>query len=454
MPTLFRILSLLFITLFLHISNAQVSHPDIAYNAYVSGFDDAVDIANAADGTNRLFVVERAGRIKIIENDALLSGNFLNIVSRVGDNYNERGLLGLAFHPDYKNNGYFYVNYTNNGYDTRISRFSVDLINNPNQADANSEQILLTINQPYWNHNGGCIRFGPDGYLYIGMGDGGSGGDPDNYSQNRQSLLGKMLRIDVDGGSPYAIPSDNPFVNDPNTRDEIWAVGVRNPWRFSFDALTGDLWIADVGQNAREEIDFQPVSSSGGENYGWRCYEGDNNYNTSGCSGSSNYVFPIYEYDHSSSGGPSITGGIVYRGSEYSCLQGFYFFADAYSNNFWTLAPDGNGGWDTKRHTNISPQPSFIVGYGEDEAGELYAVGYYGTIYKVESQNDDVLSIPNVIPSNLYPSNHVIVSDGTVPAGNVVDFEAVDYILLDAGFCVEPGADFDAIITPCVPPEQ
>ncbi len=453
MPTLFRALLFIFITLFLQFANAQVTHPDLAFNTYATGFTQAVDITNAGDSTNRLFVVERYGYIKIIDNGVVLPNDFLNIASRVSDSPNERGLLGLAFHPDYKNNGYFYVNYTNNSTNTRISRFSVDP-NNPNQADAGSEVVLLTINQPYWNHNGGCIRFGPDGYLYIGMGDGGSSGDPDDYSQNTQSLLGKMLRIDVDNGNPYAIPPDNPFVGDTNVLDEIWAVGVRNPWRFSFDRLTGDLWIGDVGQNAREEIDFQPGSSSGGENYGWRCYEGNNTYNTSGCGSISNYVFPVYEYNRNSTGGYSVTGGLVYRGSKYSCMQGFYFFADYVTNNVWTMAPDGNGGWDTHRHTNISPSPSNLAGFGEDEAGELYALNLSGTVYKVEPQNDDVVAISNIIPTNMYLSNHVITSDGTVPAGNVVDFEAVDYILLNAGFCVESGADFDAVVTPCVPPAQ
>ena len=252
----------------------------IALNVYAGGFTRPVDIVNAGD--SRLFIVEQRGIIKIIDgNGQVLSTPFLDIDARVGSQGNEQGLLGLAFHPDYANNGFFYVNYTNNSGDTRIARFKVSA-DNPNVADPNSEKLLLPVDQPYSNHNAGDLTFGPDGYLYFGLGDGGSGGDPQNNGQTATAYLGKMLRIDVDNGDPYAIPPTNPFKDTDFYLDEIWATGLRNPWRFSFDRLTGDLWIGDVGQDAWEEIDFQPASSTGGENYGWRCYEGNHVYSMSG----------------------------------------------------------------------------------------------------------------------------------------------------------------------------
>ena len=250
----------------------------------------------------------------------------------------KRGLLGLAFHPDYENNGYFYLNYTGSGGDTRVSRFSVS--SDPDVADANSEVVLFIQDQPEANHNGGNLEFGPDGYLYIGLGDGGGFDDLDNNAQDTSQLLGKMLRIDVDNGNPYGIPDDNPFIGPDGIPDEIWAIGLRNPWRYSFDALTGDLWIADVGQNIWEEINKQPASSAGGENYGWRCYEGDVSFNTSGCAPIENYVFPVYDYSHANNN-CSVTGGFVYRGNEMPEHYGKYFFCDYCSGTFWTLTEDG-----------------------------------------------------------------------------------------------------------------
>ncbi|MCB0551885.1 MAG: PQQ-dependent sugar dehydrogenase, partial [Phaeodactylibacter sp.] len=233
---------LLLVSVFL--GGAIYAQPSLQLEVFASGFSLPVDIAHAGDG--RLFIVEKAGRIRIIDSDgSILPQPFLDIDARVNSLASERGLLGLAFHPDYTDNGYFFVNYTNNSGDTRISRFSVSA-GNANQADPNSERILLEVDQPFNNHNAGDLNFGPDGYLYIGLGDGGSADDPGNRAQNRQNLLGKMLRIDVDNGDPYSIPEDNPFAFDDFTLDEIWAIGLRNPWRFSFDRLTGALWIADV----------------------------------------------------------------------------------------------------------------------------------------------------------------------------------------------------------------
>ena len=241
------------------------SQPKIDFDLFASNLTRPLDIAHCGD--NRLFIVGQPGYIWILDSlGNRLPNAFLEITARVRNNASEQGLLGLAFPPDYSETGHFYVNYTRETDGaTRVSRFSVKP-NNPNEADPNSEEILLTINQPYNNHNGGCLKFGPDGYLYIGMGDGGAGGDPQNYGQTKNTLLGKILRIDVSkiGPSlPYAIPPDNPFVNDPAYRPEIWSLGWRNPWRFSFDRLTGDMWVGDVGQSTREEISFQPAGKGG-----------------------------------------------------------------------------------------------------------------------------------------------------------------------------------------------
>ncbi|MEZ5039216.1 MAG: PQQ-dependent sugar dehydrogenase [Saprospiraceae bacterium] len=350
---------------------------------FARGLTKPVDISHAGD--ERLFIVEKNGYIRILQaNGALETTPFLDIDDRVRGNESERGLLGLAFHPDYANNGYFFVNYTNNDGDTRISRFKVSA-NNPNQADPNSEKILLSVDQPFENHNGGELAFGPDGYLYIALGDGGSGGDPNNAGQTRTNLLGKMLRIDVNNGNPYAIPADNPFANDDFTLDEVWALGLRNPWRFSFDRLTGDLWIGDVGQGNWEEINFQLANSSGGENYGWRCYEGNAPFNTSGCPGANNLVFPIHDYSSNFTIGCSVTGGFVYRGSAFPDLYGHYVYTDYCSGRIWSIVPDGEGGWTNTEWLDGSN--SQYSSFGEDQNGELYlaAIGG-GQIFRVVDQ--------------------------------------------------------------------
>ncbi len=343
-----------------------------------AGFADPVDIANAGD--SRLFIVEKSGYIRILKTDGT-SSLFLDIDAKVKSSGSEQGLLGLAFHPDYAVNGYFYVNYINNSGNTQISRYSRDAVN-PDLADAGSELPMITITQPFTNHNGGNLEFGPDGYLYIGTGDGGSSGDPGNRAQDiTGQLLGKMLRIDVDGGSPYAIPADNPFVGITGD-DEIWAYGVRNPWRFSFDRSTGDLWIGEVGQNAWEEVDFQPAGSTGGENYGWRCYEGNHDYNTAGCGPMGDYDAPVFEYNHSfGAGGYAITGGYVYRGSQFPGMVGYYIFCDYVSGNWWTLTSNGAGGWNSQF---LSGFQSDVSSYGEGYDGEIYACNLSnGDIYHV-----------------------------------------------------------------------
>jgi len=359
--------------------NAQTPPPITL--EYITNYSLSLGIENAGD--SRLFIVSKTGEIVITDtNGNLNSTPFLDISNKVSTT-SERGLLGLAFHPDYTNNGYFFVNYTNTSGNTVVARYSVS--SNADIADASSEQILLTFNQPASNHNGGDITFGPDGYLYIASGDGGGSGDPGDRAQDPQLLLGKILRLDVDNGAPY-IPASNPFVGDASTLDEIWATGLRNPWRISFDQMTGDLWIADVGQNAWEEVNFQAANSSGGENYGWRCYEGNNTYNTSGnCPPTSDLTFPIFEYDHiSSTGGQSITGGFVYRGSAYPALQGYYLCADYSSGNIFAISPDGNGGWNSHVYDDQAYNlPNHATAFGQDANGELYMATIEGDIYKV-----------------------------------------------------------------------
>lgn len=343
---------------------------------FATGLIEPVCIANAGD--SRLFVVDQHGIIQIVDsNGIVLPQPFLDIHERVSYG-GERGLLGLAFHPEFSSNGYFYVNYTGNGDSTRISQFSMSR-DNPDLADPESEMNLMTIFQPFSNHNGGDLNFGPDGYLYIGLGDGGSSGDPGNRAQNPMEYLGKMLRIDVDSESPYGIPPTNPFNGSLNTLNEIWALGLRNPWRFSFDRLTGDLWIADVGQNAFEEVNYQPAGSAGGENYGWRCYEGNQPYNTTGCAAASEYTSPVHTYPHDD--GCSVTGGYVYRGSTSSQYYGRYFFADYCSDRIWTLHNVG-GTWQKEDFGQYTGN-NFST-FGEDAEGQLYIAGVTsGTIFRI-----------------------------------------------------------------------
>lgn len=368
---------------------ALPAQPDLLVNSLTS-VSSPVDITGSGDNSGRLFLVEKAGRIRIFDlnTNTLLTGNFLNINTLVS-NSGEKGLLGLAFHPNFASNGYFYVNYVHNGTNnTRISRFKADPPSS-NTVDPATELILLSVPQPFDNHKAGDLAFGPDGYLYIPLGDGGSAGDPGNRSQNPQQLLGKLLRIDVDNTSPgknYAIPTDNPFVgvqSPVDFLDEIWALGLRNPWRIAFDRLTGDLYIADVGQGAWEEVNFQPAGSSGGENYGWRCYEGNHNYNTSGCGPMSNYDPPVFEYTHNpTTGGNSITGGFVYRGTDVPSLSGWYVLADFTSDNFWLLKNNGSG-WVSDLQPDVPVVD--IVAFGEDDEGELYVSSLGGQVYKISA---------------------------------------------------------------------
>ncbi len=340
-----------------------------------ANLDRPVGMAN--DGSQHLFILEKKGTIRIVDNGSLAATPFLDITDRVGSTASEQGLLGLAFHPDYASNGYFFVNYTDLNGDTTVSRFRVT--DDPNQADPNSEQILFTLAQPAGNHNGGNVVFGPDGYLYIGTGDGGGANDQFGNGQNSQTLLGAMLRIDVDSGDLYGIPADNPFVNDPNVKDEIWAIGLRNPWRYSFDLKTGELFIADVGQNLYEEVNVQPANSAGGENYGWPIMEGFHCFSPAENCDQNGLVMPVVEYDHGL--GCSITGGHVYRGSAFPSLDGIYFFGDYCTGRIWGLAPSQDGTWLVRELLQKGIQ---LSSFGQDESGEVYALDMgSGTLYQI-----------------------------------------------------------------------
>lgn len=334
---------------------------DYEWKAVVSGLDRPVDVQPAFDGSGRLFIIEKYGAIRIVKDGQLLPDPFINIDDRVNDNSNEMGLLGLAFHPDFEQNGYFYVNYTGESGHTRISRFQAS----GDIADPASEKILITVNQPFPNHNGGAVVFGPDGYLYLGLGDGGAAGDPFKNGQNMDAMLGKILRIDVDNGDPYSIPADNPFGN------EVWAYGLRNPWRISFDRASGDLWIGDVGQGDWEEIDYLPADSHGGANFGWSIMEGTHGYDGGP---QLDLLLPVAEYSHDF--GCSVTGGYVYRGSLPE-WNGIYIYGDYCSGIIWGLIPV-DGQWQSQV---LFEAGVTITSFGEDEAGELYLASDNGTVY-------------------------------------------------------------------------
>lgn len=391
--------TLLFILLCSKVCYSQAG--SVSLVPFSSGYTSPLGIENCGD--SRLFIVQQGGQI--IVSDSL--GNkqatpFLDISDRILAS-GEQGLLGLAFDPNYTNNGFFYVNYINTSGNTQISRFKVNG-NNPNKAIKGSEKFILQIQQPYSNHNGGCLRFGRDGFLYIGMGDGGSGGDPQNNAQNPASLLGKILRINIHSGSdPYRVPASNPFVDSASYRKEIWALGMRNPWRFSFDALNGALLIADVGQGDWEEIDMQLAKSKGGENYGWRCYEGNHTYNTGGCLPQSNYVSPVYEYQHAGvTGDCSVTGGFVYRGKKYKSLSGNYFFTDYCSGIIRTLT-HSNGVY-TKTDVFTGDKYAY-TSFGEDYNHELFITNVTnGSIYRIVPSATLTGSTPVAAVMNVYPN--------------------------------------------------
>ena len=392
-------------------SAPAASWPTITTTQIATDLVNPVLVTHAGDGSGRIFIVEQIGRIRIYTN-TLVNQPFLDIRDRVLYS-GEQGLLSVAFPPNYASKGYFYVYYTDKNGDNVVSRFH--LSQSQNQADPNSEEIILPLAHPnQTNHNGGQLAFGPDGYLYIGTGDGGGGGDPNGNAQNPASLLGKILRIDVEQSPsppitdnfmiylplipreqtgtgttallPYRIPSDNPFVGQAGYRPEIWALGLRNPWRFSFDRQSGDLYIGDVGQSSREEVDLQLASSPGGENYGWNCWEGDILYPSGSCDPNQTYTFPVYTYATHVNGTCAITGGYVYHGSDYPSMQGIYIFGDYCQKSIRGLQLDA-GNWVEQE---LLPTGLNILGFGEDEGGELYlaavdpnASGNTGRVLKI-----------------------------------------------------------------------
>lgn len=395
-----------------------------------TGLQRPVGLTAPAGDAERIFVIEKRGRVRIIQNGVLLPTPFMDIDAQVGggnSNNDERGLLGLAFHPNYFENGFFYVNHTNLSNNTTISRYTVS-DDDPNVFNAASRKILMIINQPEGNHNGGWIAFSPnDGFLYIAMGDGGGANDQHPFPGNGQNLnncLGAMLRIDVDGGNPYAIPPDNPFVDGPGGAcDEIWAYGLRNPWRNSFDPANGDLYIADVGQGAREEVNYQRGDSSGGENYGWRCMEGSLCTGLSGCTcNAPSLVLPIHQYTHG--GNPfrcSITGGEVYRGCAIPDLQGTYFFGDFCSEQIWSIRMAGGFPTEFQDRTAELDPPGvqsidFLTSFGRDGLGEIYICDQGSS-----SANGEIFKIVAADGSNACtdPCPADFDGDGTVGASDL-----------------------------------
>ncbi|MBO8141153.1 MAG: PQQ-dependent sugar dehydrogenase [Firmicutes bacterium] len=362
---------------------------DIRLEPLNARFEQPVHITYAPGDPNHLWIVEQPGTVRVydLESDLLLPTPFLSIPEQLAAG-GERGLLSLAFHPDFQDNGRFFVNYTDRAGNTQVVEYRVG--SDPLVADPATARRLLTIEQPAPNHNGGMMAFGPDGYLYIGTGDGGRAGDPWNNAQNLGTLLGKLLRIDVDRGVPYGIPPDNPFAGRPGARGEIWAYGLRNPWKFSFDRATGDLYIADVGQNLWEEINFEPAAHSGGRNYGWNrmegahCYPGGSRCDTRGL------VMPVAEYRHRPDMGCSITGGYVYRGRAIPKLYGYYVFSDYCSGRIWAMstapaAAYGQGGapggmWP---YEDLARTSFRITAFGEDLAGELYVADHSGRVFRL-----------------------------------------------------------------------
>ena len=366
----------------------------------------AIYIAQPKKEKNRLFVVNQSGTIHIIKNNKTIDIPFLDISDRVYGSLtpeSEKGLLGLAFHPNYANNGYFYVNYINKNNLTVISRFSTS--DNINIADKDSEVIILKIIQPFDNNNGGHLDFGPsDGFLYIGLGDGGSTGDPYNNSQNLNTLLGSILRIDIDRGNPYSIPKDNPFFSHNNKKEEIFCYGLRNPWRFSFDRSNNDIIIGDVGKNIWEEIHWSSWEDAKGGNYGWRVMEGNHCHDPEDFCDTTGLIMPVHEYPNNAAfikkligmnneeaSGCSVTGGYVYRGEKIRQLQGVYVFGDYCMGRIWSLKFNGEKAASFKNlhqdlKKNSKEMPLVISSFGEDSSGELYVVDYLGAIYKFISK--------------------------------------------------------------------
>jgi uncharacterized protein (TIGR03437 family) len=401
---------------------------DIRTVQVASGITAPTDIQNAGDGSGRLFLVQQNGLVRILSNGSLLTTPFLDIRSKTKAS-GEQGLLGLAFAPNFATTRRFYVDYTDLNGDTIIATYR--MTSDPNVADSSSETVVMRVPQPFSNHNGGQVRFGPDGYLYIGKGDGGSEGDPLKNGQNLGTLLAKLLRVDVESNPGQArIPSDNPFLNTPGARGEIWANGLRNPWRFSFDRANGDLWIADVGQDAYEEVDYQPASSHGGENYGWSVMEGMHCYQPPNCS-QTGLTLPVLEYTHDG-GNCAIQGGFVYRGRGSPGMRGTYFYGDNCSGRIWGAQHQGTA-FVTRQ---VLMSGFSITTFGEDEAGEIYvADAKSGIIYRIDGATAPSLIAAGVVNAASFVS-------GIVPGSLVTIFAAG--LRNDTGATVAPQVPFPA----------
>ncbi|MBV6405012.1 MAG: PQQ-dependent sugar dehydrogenase [Flavobacteriales bacterium] len=381
-------------------------------------FDEPVAVTHAGDG--RLFVVERPGRIRIVGPDGVANAQpFLDITAQVLDDGNEQGLLGLAFHPNYPQNGYFYVHYTagtGNGV-TRISRFNVSA--DPDIANPASEVVVFSVAQPYTNHNGGDLHFGPDGHLWFALGDGGSAGDPGDRAQNMSVPFGKVLRIAVGAGAGYSIPADNPFAtaNPADTMPEIWASGLRNPWRFAFDPANGDVWIGDVGQGAWEEVDHVGIGTGGGSNFGWRCYEGHVSYNLADCDPPTAYAPPVQVLAHTD-GHCSVIGGRVYRGTTYPALQGRYIYTDYCQGQFRALVPDGQGGWTPE--VLLANGMAGTTAIGTNVVGDLFACNNFtGQVYRIVDPTAVVRLSPKAMLEGPFNTNTLLMNDALRTAGPV-----------------------------------
>ncbi|MDR6403320.1 MULTISPECIES: PQQ-dependent sugar dehydrogenase [Chryseobacterium] len=370
----------------------MVNAQSITLEEFATGFTTPVEIVNAND--TRMFVVQQNGIIKIVQpNGTVNPTNFLNISSKIIYG-GERGLLGLAFHPQYSTNGYFFVYYNDTDGNIAVARYTRS--SNPDVADPNSEKLILTQSKPFDNHNGGSIHFAPDGYLWVVTGDGGSGGDPNNNAQNKNSLLGKLLRLDINSTGPYNIPPGNPFVGVDGA-DEVWAYGLRNAWKFNFDTVSGNVMIADVGQGQFEEINRVPLTQAG-VNYGWRCYEGNNTYNTAGCAAQSTMTFPVAVYDHSG-GKCSITGGYVYRGTQFPALQGKYIFADYCSTQIGILNTNNSITWSPAFSGN-----NFST-FGVNNQNELFVAAVNnGKIFRVTTTTLGTQENDNLAQIKVYPN--------------------------------------------------
>ena len=375
---------------FFNTANAQ---PQLNYSPYIQNLSLPLDVTNANDGSGRLFIVEQKGVVKIFKNGSLLSKPFLDISNIVSYSDSLKGMWSIAFSPNYKTNAYFFVYFTAKNNSTVVVRYRTSK-KNPDSAIANSGVILFSF--PGKNFGGpkfGNLHFGKDGYLYISVSDGSNPGFTTNYAQNGQLFYGKMLRVNTDviAAPYYSIPPDNPFVNDPNVLDEIWHSGIRNAWRWSFDRLTGDIWIPDVGDEKWEEVNFKTPAQSPASNFGFPCYEANESFITAGCLGINNYTPPVFSYPHDSSfGGQVIIGGFVYRGLAYPALQGYYICSDYGTLNAWKIIPNGSGGWNVSIQNGV---PARVAGYGEGEDGELYAASLDGVVYRVQTTASIAASI-------------------------------------------------------------